>query len=70
MSSHEKRDVPGVASSDLSEICTGLHTKGATQSALNGMVYCLSKNRVICEYAVQFGDSHFCRHPNNRERSN
>lgn len=69
MSSHNKRDLPGVESSGLLEKCIGIHTSGATQSGMGGMVYCLSKNRVICEYAVHFGDSHFCLHPNNTEES-
>jgi hypothetical protein len=65
MSSHKKRDVPGIAAAASPEECSGIYTAGATRSAMDGMVHCLSKDRVICKYAVFFGDNHYCRHPNN-----
>ena len=68
MSSHQKNDAPGMGLSRLSEKCAGVHTSGATERGMGGMVYCMSANRVICQHAVHFGDSHYCLHPDNKEK--
>jgi len=69
MSSHQERDLPGVVSAGWSEKCTGLNTHGAAQRGVSGLIYCLSQNSAICKYAVSFGDSHYCHHPNIAEIS-
>lgn len=67
MCSHNVNDAQGIAPSDEREKCSGLLTGGAARRGMGNLVYCLSKQAMVCDHAVHFGDSHYCLHPLNQE---
>ncbi len=68
MGSHDT-DAPGTAPSNECRKCSGLRTSGAARRGMGNLVYCLSKQVMVCDHAVHFGDSHYCLHPLNQEVS-
>ncbi len=67
MCSHNVNDAQGTAPTDGREKCSGLLTSGAARRGMGNLVYCLSKQAMVCDHAVHFGDSHYCLHPLNQE---
>lgn len=48
---------------DSSKKCPDILSCRATQLGAGGLVFCLSKHRVHCDYPLPFGVKYFCLHP-------
>lgn len=46
-----------------SKKCPDISTCRATQLGAGSLVFCLSRNRVNCDYPLPFGVKYFCLHP-------
>ncbi|MGO8754676.1 MAG: hypothetical protein ACLQHK_05540 [Gallionellaceae bacterium] len=47
--------------------CPDICTCRANYSGIGDLFYCLNDMRGLCDYAMPFGDSFFCHHPQNIE---
>jgi hypothetical protein len=40
-----------------------VETCRASYSGQGGLVFCLTEERLLCDYCLPFGETYYCRHP-------